>query len=282
MQDNNKIRSIQCPGSSAQWNGWGSDMHSYPASDQQRTFKFNDDEDADADPIRNLRTKDGYEITLNGTVYFKTSFDCSARGRALVKKFDQANFSRPDGQKPWEDWSGWLENQWKPILDSTARDVILSFAGKDVVAAIVLLSQNQEEKVDLTAEGQNNKSSVQRIESALKEGLVRNLKTKLGEDYFIDITFNMEQPRLASEIEKKIRTAQAAFGRVADARAERVRQEELVKVERQKRKVAFERSKGYANCPSCARQDELRSLPKNLNTLVLGSGSSISLGRGGR
>lgn len=276
-------KGVLCPGASATWNGWGSDTHQYPASDQQRTFKFNDDKDADTDPIKNLRTSDGFKVTLRGTVYFKTAFGCdSAEGKRLVKEFDQANFSRPEGQRPWQDWEGFLENQWKPILDSTARDALLGFEVKQVLSSAALLSSNTKD-ADKAVEGVDNKGNIQRIEKALAEGLAGQLRAKLGgskNDYFTDIVVNMEQPTLP-DIDDKIAEAQGAFAAVAKVRAERLSQQEQVQVEIQKRQVAFQRAKGYKNCPSCARQDELKAfaknLPGNVNTLVLGSGSGISL-----
>jgi hypothetical protein len=279
LPDNTKIREgksgYMCPGQESRWNGWGSDLHSYPDSSSQRTFKFNDDEDADAPPIENLRTQDGVKVTLNGTVFFKTAFNCTPEGIAKVQAFDQANVNRPEGQRPWEDFPGWLANQWKPILDSTARDVLLGIQCKEVVSSCALLAR--EENVELPKNA-DNKSSVQRIESALRDGLVTKLKEKLGQDFFAEITFNMEQP-LLPEVDNAIATAQRAYAKVADVRAERLKAQEQVRVEVQKRKANFQRQKGYGSCPSCARQDELSKLPRGLQTLVFGSGAPIAIGK---
>lgn len=252
------------------------EVHDYPASDSQRTFKFNGDKDADAKPIENLRTRDGVKVTLSGTVYFKTAFDCTAQGKALLKKFDQANVARPEGQRPWEDFAGYLANQWKPILDSTARDVILGIDCKEVVSSCALLAREQ---TNVTPDDVDNKSNVQKIEQALNEGLTRQLREKLGEDYFVSITFNMEQP-LLPEVDEAIATAQAAFAKVADVRAERLKQVEQIRVERAKRSVAAERAKQYASCPSCARQDEYRALPDGLQTYA--PGGPFAIGQAGR
>lgn len=285
LPDNTKIRDgeggYMCPGSSTRWNGWGSDLHSYPDSSSQRQYKFSDDEDADAPPIDGLRTKDGVKVRLAGTFYMKTAFDCSSEGLRLLKKFDQAFVNRPEGQRPFEDWSQWLNATWKPILDANARDVFLTLECKDVVSSCALLAREGEVK-DEDIQNADNKSNVARIETAMAEGLVAQLRAKLGEDYFKEITFNMEQPSLP-EVEDAIAKAQQAFAKVADVRAERLSAQEQVKVEEQKRLAAKKRSRAYAACPSCARQDELRalgdSLPDGVTTVVLGDGAPVSVGR---
>ena len=152
--------------------------------------------------------------------------------------------------------------------------MVLRTPCKDVVSSCALLAREQIEgdvKVDTT-----NQSSVQKIERELNEGLVRQLQAKLGDEFFADITFNMEQP-LLPEVDGAIATAQAAYAKVADVRAEKLREQEQTGVERQKRATAAQRQKQYATCPSCARQDKLRSLPRGL--LSLGSDAGITVGR---
>lgn len=280
--DNHNIRQIVCPGSGNTGTGVNSTEHPYPASDSQRTYKFSRDKDADAPPIEGLRTADGVKVTLSGTFYLKTRFDCTPQGQKLVKAFDQAFVNRPEGQRPWEDWSGWLNSTVKPILDSNARDVLLNIQCKEVVSSCALLARD----TDALAKGSDaqidvdNQDNVARIEKAMADGLVEQLRNKIGGpehlDFFQEVTFNMEQPQLP-EVEDAIASAQKAYAKVADVRAERLRQQEQVKVEAQKRQVAAQKQKGYAKCPSCARQDELaafgRNLPHGLTTLVVGDKS---------
>lgn len=273
--DNKKIRQVVCPGSGNTWTGWLSNEHGYPDSTSQRIWKFSDDEDADTSPITGLRTKDGVLMTLKGTLFFKTAFDCTEAGQRLVKAFDDANVNRPEGQRPWEDWDGWLNSQFKPIIDANARDIALGLNAKEVVSSAALLAR-EGEVTDEDVENADNKSNVAAIEEAMASGLEEQLREKLGEDFFTDITFNMEQPSLP-EVDDAIADAQRAFARVADVRAERLKQEEQVKVERQKKLQAVERQAGYVQCPSCARQDELRALPNGL--LVLGGGANLNLNR---
>lgn len=287
LPDNTNIRDgdggYMCPGSKSQWNGFGSDLHNYPAADSQRTYKFSDAKDADADPIENLRTRDGVKVTLSGTFYFKTAFDCTPGGIKLVQAFDQAFVNRPEGQRPWENWSGWLNSTWKPILDANARDVILGFDCKDVISSCALLAREGQEVVVEAVEDVDNQSNIQRIEEAMATGLTSQLQAKLGgkdhNEYFREVTFNMEQP-LLPEVDDAIAQAQRAYAKVADVRAERLKQVEQVKVEIQKRKAAAIKAKGYAKCPSCARQDELDKLPDTLSTLVFGDGSPVAIGGG--
>jgi hypothetical protein len=278
IEGHSGIKGVICPGEKKFV--WNDETHDYPDSASQRTFKFNADEDADTAPIQGLRTKDGYKVTLNGTVYFTTACDCTDRGKRLVEEFDKANAARPDGQKPWEDFSGWLENQWKPILDSTGRNVMLSFKVEQVLSSAVLLnpSSQSQDALDEKIDQVDNKGNIQQIEAALAEGLVARLNEKLGDDYFTDITVVMQQPFLP-DIDDAIATAQKAFAQIAEVRAERQRQQEQVQVEKEKRRVSRERARGYATCPSCARQDELEALPNGLQTLVFGDGSPVSIGR---
>jgi hypothetical protein len=281
IEGHSGIKGIICPGDKRFV--FNDEVHQYPDATSQRTFKFNDDEDADTGPITGLRTRDGYKVTLRGTIFFKTAFDCSPTGRRLLREFDRANASRPEGQRPWEDLPGYLLNQWKPILDRTARNAILGFNVRQVISSAALL-QNARNADDVAA-GVNNQASQQQIENALATGLRDQLRAKLGDDYFRDITFNMEAPTLP-DVDDAIATAQKALARVAEVRAERLRQQEQVQVEIQKRKAASQRARGYARCSSCARQDELRalgnSLPAGVTTLVFGSGSGVTIGNGGR
>jgi len=283
--DNHNIREIVCPGSGNSWIGVMSEAHGYPASDSQRTYKFSNDKDADARPIEGLRTKDGVKVTLSGTFYFKTGFDCTPEGRKLVTAFDQQFVNRPEGQRPWEDWQGWLNSTWKPILDANARDVFLGLQAKEVVSSAALLARDATDS-DIDPDKVDNQDNVARIEQAMAEGLEAQLRAKLGGkdhlDFFREITFNMEQPQLP-EVEGAIANAQQAYAKVADTRAERLKQEEQVKVEKQKKLVNQQRQLGYAKCASCARQDELRafgdSLPDGVTTVVVGSDAPISVGR---
>lgn len=272
--DNHKIRQVVCPGSGNTWTGFSSAEHPYPDATSQRTYKFSNEDGADAKPIENLRTADGVKLTLSGTFFFKTAFDCSDDGLRLVKEFDNAFVNRPEGERPWENFGSWLNRTWKPILDANARDVVLATPCKEVVSSCALLARDD---TPIDATKVDNKSNIARIEQAMAEGLKLQLHAKLGDDYFRDITFNMEQP-LLPEVDDAIATAQKAFAKVADVRAERLRQVEQVKVEKQKRLVAFQKARGYAQCPSCARQDELAKLPRGIQTLVLGSGAPVAIG----
>lgn len=282
--DNKGIRGVLCPGVGNTWTGIGSGVHAYPDSTSQRTYKFSDEGKADAPAIKNLRTSDGVKVTLSGTFYFKTGFDCSAAGQKLVRAFDQAFVNRPEGQRPWENWQGWLDSTWKPILDANARDVILAIECKNVVSSCALLARDGNVN-ETDIQNADNKSNIAKIEKAMADGLITQLEAKLGGpdhlEFFREVTFNMEQPTLP-EVDDSIATAQQAFAKVADVRAERIKQEEQVKVEFQKRRANDEKQKGYDKCSSCARQDELKafgdSIPDHVTTLVMGGNSPVAIG----
>lgn len=273
--DNKNIRQIVCPGSGNTWTGWSSTNHGYPDSSSQRKYKLDTSEDADAQPAL-IRTKDGYNAQITGTFFLKTAFDCSAAGKALVKRFDQQFVNRPASERPWENWGGWLNSTVQPIIDANARKIISTVSCRELVSSCALVGNNAE-KVDFKAD-QNNAQNIQRVEKALELGLSQQLKQQLGADYFKDITFNLQSVQLP-EVDKEIAQAQAKFAEVASVNAEVAKAKADVEKYRQQRRANYQRQKGYSACASCARQDELKSLPGGITTLVLGQGSPIALGQ---
>ncbi len=277
--DNKNIRQLLCPGAGNTWVGFNSDSHDYPDSKSQRTYKFNDAVDsdgkriADSGPIEGLRSADGVKVTLAGTLYFKTKFDCSPEGRKVVQQFDQANANRPEGERPWEDWSGYLASQFQPVLDNAARNVVLSVDAKKIVSSAALLARDTD-AAEKELKNVDNKANIQLIERSLGDSLQEQLKSKLGGVYFTDIVFNLEQPQLP-EVEDAIAQAQRAYAKVADVRAERLKQQEQVKVEKQKKLVNQQKQLGYNKCRSCAKQDEYRALPEGLQTYAPGAGVAV-------
>lgn len=272
--DNKNIRQVICPGEGNTWIGWASSTHGYPDSSSQRTYKLDNTDDADANPPL-VRTKDGVNARITGTFYLKTGFDCTKQGEVLIRKFDQAFVNRPEGQRPWEDWSGWLNSTVQPIIDSNMREIISTFNCRELVSSCALVGNNVQ-VVNLKDE--KNNENIQRVERALQEGLAAQLKSQLREDYFQDITFNLQVVELP-EIDEQIAAAQAKFAEVASVRAEVEKEKAQVDKERQKKLANRQKQLGYNACKSCARQDEIGKLPQSLTTLVLGQGSTIAVGQ---
>lgn len=276
MFDNHNIRQIVCPGQGNTNVGWGSDVHYYPDSTSQRTYKLDNAQDADAQPGR-YRTKDGYNASISGTYYLKTVFDCSEAGRKALKEFDEAYVNRPDGQRPWEDWSGWLNSTVQPVIDSNMREVIAGFECKQLVSSCALADKNAE-NINVSELDTNTKSNQALVEQALQDGLAAQLKNQLGYEYFKDIKFNMQAVDLP-EVDQQIAQAQQKFTEVAAVRAEVEKEKAQVDKQVQIKRQNREKQKGYIACPSCARQDELKSLPHGITTLVFGGNAPVSIGR---
>ena len=85
--DDKQIRQIVPNGAGNTWIGFGSQAHPYPASDQQRLYKFDDTPDADAKPVE-VPTRDGVRVRLTGTFYINTAFDGTPEGEKLLRAFD--------------------------------------------------------------------------------------------------------------------------------------------------------------------------------------------------
>lgn len=267
--DNKKIRQIVCPGSGNTWVGWASNTHFYPDSTQQRLYKLDDTKDADSAPVQ-VQTKDGVRTTIKGTFYFKTRFNCSAEGTQVVKDFDEAFVNRPAGQKPWEDWSGWLNSTIQPVIDSNMRNIVAEFECRQLVTSCNLVQNSTGSTAPPPTEKVDNKSNIQQIQTRVQDGLVADLEAKLGANYFQDIVFNLQSVELPG-VQSAIDEAQREFAKVSKAQA-------AVQTATQKKRANKIKQKGYNACPSCARQDELRSLPRGLQAL----GGNIGLTIGGR
>lgn len=257
--DNRQIRDVIPENSGNKWIGMMSETRYYPAASSQRTYKFDDAKDADAKP-REVFTKDGVRVRLTGTFYLKTAFDNSPQGVRLLKAFDTAFSNRPEGQRPWEDWSGWLNATAQPIIDSNLRTIIAEFDCQQLVSSCALV-QNQRGGGQRSSDVKNvdNRKNVQVIAERLSTGLQSQLDATLGNPYFREIRFELGLPELPG-VQEAIDKAQAAFAQVteAEAREDAARADSRANVERQK---------GYSRCPACARIDAIKALPRELTAL---------------
>lgn len=277
-----QIKKIICPNAENTF-VYNDSVNYYPDDSSRRTYKLNEDEDADAKPAE-VRTSDGYISRINGTFAFTTSFNCSAEGQRLLKSFDQQFINRPEGQRPSENWQGWLDATVKPIIDSNMRKIISEISCRELVSSCALVGNNPK-NVKFETDDNTNAKNLAMVEQRVQEGLQAALRTQLAdpkspgdEDYFKEIRFNLEAVTLP-EVEDEIANAQASFAEVASIRAEVEKEKAEIDKERARRKANFQRQKGYNSCPSCARQDELKSLPRGITTLVFGENSPVAIGR---
>ncbi len=281
--DDKQIRQVVPNGAGNTWVGWASDSHPYPASDQQRIYKFDDSKDADADPVT-VPTKDGVQVRLTGTFYINTAFDNSPEGKELVKKFDTQFGTRgfgPDDDKPYENFGSFLNSVVQPVIDSNIREVLAEFECKQLVASCALVQRGGEQVSAEDVKGSNNGSNVQQIQNRINANLATELEAKLGEAYFSadKIKFSLGPVELPG-VQNAIDTAQSAFAEVSKVQADVQKEKANVDKERQKRYANVQKQKGYNACPSCARQDEYRALPQGLQTYA--PGGNFAVGAGGR
>jgi len=269
--DDKNIRQIVEQGSGNTWVGWFSETHYYPASNQQRIYKFDRSADADAGPVT-VPTQDGVRVRLQGTFYLNTAFDNTPRGTRLVKQFDTAFGTRGFGtgnKKPWEDggWSDFLNAVVQPVIDSNIREIVAEFECKQLVSSCALVQRTGQEKKVVVEE--NNASNVTQIQDRINENLTEEIRAKLGQPYFQNIRFSLGPVELPG-VQHAIDEAQSAFAAVSKAQA---------RVEQARADATANRlkQKGYSLCPQCAELDKIKALPRGLTAL----GGSFAVGVGG-
>jgi hypothetical protein len=277
--DNHNIRQVVPNGAGNTWTGWWSTTHYYPVDSQQRYFRFATCDGgacpgADALAIT-VPTSDGVDVTIEGTFYLNTVFDDSAQGAQSLKAFDTQFATRTfDGRHAYDGnagWSAFLGAIVEPIVVNNSREVVSGVSCADLVSSCALV-QNQgqagTEQVQAKAKGNANQSNVARLQKAVEDGLAQDLETTLGRSYFKNIKFNLQRVILPQRVQGAIDEAQSAFAAVSQAQA-RVRSARL------ESQANAERQSGYRKCPTCARIDAIKALPRNLT--ALGSGFSIGV-----
>jgi hypothetical protein len=274
--DDKQIRQIVPNGAGNTWNGWFSSTHYYPVDTQQRFFRFatcgrNDDGGADG-PAITVPTSDGVDATIEGTFYLNTVFNDSKDGEEAIKAFDTQFATRTfDGRHAYEGndgWSAFLGAIVEPIVINNLREQIQSVSCADLVSSCALV-QNRGDRTaqqQATEKAKNgvNQTNVQRVQAAVEQGLDTDLVATIGGDkhrrYFKGIKFSLSRVILPDRVQNAINEAQSAFAKVSSAQAE-------VQSARLKSQANVERQRGYNKCPTCARIDAIKSLPRGLTAL---------------
>jgi SPFH domain / Band 7 family len=271
--DDRQIRQVVPNGAGNTWVGLYSETHYYPASDQQRIYKFDRSDDADAPPIE-VPTRDGVRIRLTGTFYLNTAFENSGEGTALLRAFDTAYGTRTFGSSglhPWDEggWSSFLNSVVQPVIDSNVREIIAEFDCKQLVSSCALV-QRGGQKVDAQEViGPGDRSNVTIVQDRINENLSEEIQAKLGKPYFRNIRFSLGPVELPG-VQEAIDAAQSAFAEVSRAQAR-------VEQSRSEAKANEIRQRGYENCPTCARIDAIKSLPQGLT--ALGGEFAVGVGK---
>lgn len=275
--DNKQIRQVVPNGADNTWTGWMSEAHPYPADSQQRIYKFDDSNDADAKPVV-VPTKDGVQVRLTGTFYINTAFDNSKEGVDLVKDFDTQFGTRgfgPDNKHPYEDFGSYLNSVLQPVIDSNLREVLAEFECKQLVASCALVQRGGEAQVRAEdVKGANNGSNVKQIQDRINKNLTTEIQAKLGKPYFGNIKFSLGSVELPG-VQDAINTAQSAFAEVSKVQADVQKAIAQKQVEKQKSLANKIKQAGYNSCHSCQTQDEYRALPQGLTTYAPGAGVAV-------
>lgn len=297
--DNHQIRQIIENGAGNTWVGVSSETHYYPVHTQQRTFSVkscgrNDDgtpkkcKEADASAIT-VPTSDGVEVTISGTTYLNTVFGdptvdkssvkCSKEqgggtGDCLLRQFDTQFGTREfGGEHVWDGPDGYkkfLAAIVEPVIVNNMRETVGSFTCAQLVSSCALVQNTGNTnvaKVTRQANKNNNQSNITQIQDSINSGLILDLKTSLGEEYFNNVRFTISTVELPGKVQEAVNTAQSSFAQVSQAQA-KVKTADLESQANQRRQ------RGYNACPACARIDAIKALPRNLTAL----GSGIAIG----
>lgn len=281
--DNHNIRGIVPNGAGNTWNGWSSSTHYYPVDTQQRIFRMATCLDqkngickgADAQAVT-VPSADGVDVGIEGTFYLNTAFDDSKPGTALLKAFDTQFGTRTFGDDLHaydgsEGWSAFLTAIVEPVVINNLRETISGVTCADLVSSCALV-QNASASKNVSSDqlaGKNNQSNVSRVQDAVEKALASDLTTTLGKPYFENIRFNLSRVLLPTTVQTAINQAQSAFAQVSQAEA-KVRSAKL------ESQANSERQAGYSNCPTCARIDAIKALPRGLTALG-GNGFAVGV-----
>lgn len=269
--DNRNIRGIVRAGSGLTWSGLYSTTHYYPVSSQQRFIKLSDDAGADG-PAVTVPTKDGVEVTIQGTFYMNTAFDNSPGGLAAMQSFDTQFSTRTFGVEDLHPYDGragfsaFLSANVIPSVRNNLRQVISGVSCYQLVSSCALV-QNQ--SVEQQQNALSGSTKIPAIEEAVQKGLDGDLSSTLGRPYFRNIKFSLSSVTLPEKVQQAIESAQASFALVSKADAEK----RAAKIEAQ---ANLERQRGYNSCRACAQQDILKAIPSNVTTYAPGGSFAVT------
>jgi regulator of protease activity HflC (stomatin/prohibitin superfamily) len=108
-----------------------------------------------------------------------------------------------------------------------------------------------------------------KVQQAINSSLGVDLRQTPGGDFFTGIRFNLVRITLPAKLQGAVDDAQAAFAQVTQAQA-RV---QSAKADAEANRI---RQRGYQDCPACARIDELKAIPPNVQTHAPGAGFAVT------
>ncbi|TMM03128.1 MAG: SPFH domain-containing protein [Actinobacteria bacterium] len=274
--DNHRVRQVIDPASGLTWTGWWSQVHKYPA--QQRFYTITSEAGRGDRPgvdVVHTPTSDGVNVGIEGTLYFTLTLDHAAL-KTFDNKFGTRKFRSVDGVARYpfdgdDGWSGFLDQIVRPVIDNDLREQINAFRCAELVSSCSLV-QNARTNPVAPGGGHSNNGNIAKVQQAINQSLATDLRGTLGGDFFTSIRFNLVRITLPPKVQNAVDDAQAAFAQVTEAQA-RV---ESARADAEANRI---RQRGYADCPACARIDELKAIPASVQTFAPGAGFAVTPGK---
>ncbi|NUP51669.1 MAG: SPFH domain-containing protein [Catenulispora sp.] len=276
------IRNVIDPSSSLRWTGMWGIVHKYPA--QQRFYTITSDANrgdrAGVDVVE-TPSSDGVQMGIEGTFYFSLNLDHKVISD-FDNKFGTRTFTGADGKAHHaydgdQGWSDFLDQIIRPVIDNDLREQIGDFRCADLVSSCALVQNNPNGQ---NPNGQNtggtgpagaNNSNIAKIQDAINQSLEADLKSTLGDDFLVNVRFNLVRITLPASVQDAVNKAQAAYAQVSEAQAH-------VAQAQADAAANAARQKGYEACPACAQIDIMKAIPPNVTTFAPGAGFAVTPG----
>lgn len=283
MFDDNSFRQIITTADGLTSTGLWSESHPYPIT--QRYYKIGPG--GDSDKQITVPSKDGVNITIEGTYYFELNTD-----PAVLEAFDDAYGTRtfpiqiedkvyqvPAWDTENNGWSAFLDATMGNLVESSLRQEIGRVTCTQLVASCAL-AQNAPTgdtpttvSVDPNAPDTGN-TTLTTIQDGVNTRFAANVEAQLGLPLFTNIKFVASKVNLPDNVQNAINVAQQsvadANGRVATAQAGQA--EALALAEQN-----AARQNGYIACPACAEIDILKALPQGITVYAPGNPAGLAV-----
>jgi regulator of protease activity HflC (stomatin/prohibitin superfamily) len=260
------------------FSGW----HVYPSADEQRFYTVTTDEGRADSPTATtiaVPTKDGVQVSLEATTFFRTAFT-GEDDDPLLREFDLSYGNREfDGKHVWDGSDGWaafLDAQFRPVLENTVREEIGRFDCAQLVSSCALIQAGQSGEIDfeqVAEAGDSNQSNFDRVQDAIQTKLAERIDATLGGPYLEGIEFRMARITLPGDVQAAIDEAQSSFAAVATERANY----EKSKFEAQR---LSRLARQYEKSPALAMKETAESLANNSEATIILGGEEFALGAG--
>lgn len=256
---------------------WSTD-HPYPAS--QRYFTVSSAPGADSNEVINVPTKDGVNIGIEGTFYFQLSTD-PAILEDFDNKFGTRTFPKPDPEDPNKiiEVHAWDEGGWSPFLNATLGNVVQNALRTEIgqvrcqdLQASCALAFNASATIDPNAD--QSAGTISSIQASVNNSFASDVRDYLGGDYFTGIQFVLSKPTLPQNIQDSIN---ASFAKVAEQAG--ITQQSQGKLQQAEidAQTNAKKQEGYNNCPACAQQDILKSIPGSITVWAPGGDAAVAV-----